>query len=124
MQTRIVVKTHKQMETVIARIQQTTHQQEHSDMRRDQWRLRFGTPGTATQDDGLPVSEPIYISTQDISTGGLGFLANRELKSGQKLLITIETDFGDIEIPATVMHSTTTIGGNKVGVRFDLGDDD
>ena len=124
MQTRIVVKTHKHMSAVIARIQQTTHQRKHSDTRRHQWRLRFGTPGTATADDGSVSAESIYISTQDISASGLGFIANRDLKPGQTLLVTIETDFGDIEIPCTVMHSTVTIGGHKVGVQFHLSDED
>jgi len=119
----IIVRTRRQMERVIEQIKRATNQETRSEWRRGQCRVQFATPGTVSHNEPSHSSQPIYISTYDISVGGLGFFSSRDLHPGEKLLVAIETDFGDLEIPATVMRSTGTLGHYRIGVRFDLEND-
>jgi len=65
--------------------------------------------------------ELLYVSVSRVSMLGLEFRCSSELECGEKLMITLlvpEED--DLEIPATVKHSTASVGRNVIGVRFDL----
>lgn len=120
MTAQIVVKTREQMEYVIEQIKQTTESSDIPDKRRANWRLMYGMQGTVMEEDQVNGTDPIYVTTRDISVEGLGFLTSHKLERGQHLVITIDTEFGDLEVTGQVVHSTRTIGGFKVGVRFDI----
>jgi c-di-GMP-binding flagellar brake protein YcgR len=120
MDVKIVVETKSQMRRLIDQMRASSEQPDRSDGRRGQWRLILASPGIVEIEDTEGSDEPIYVTTRDISTEGLGFLTRKQLEEGQKLIMNIETDLGEVEIPATVMHCTQTVGMFKVGVKFDL----
>jgi len=108
------------MEKLVEQLRTSTSQNEQSEWRRKCWRMKFEAPGMAALECSSITDDPIYLTTHDINPDGLGFLCHHKLTIGQKLIINIETENGEIEIPATVMHCTTTVGMFKVGVHFDL----
>jgi len=67
-------------------------------------------------------SEPLFVTLGHISRDGLDFRSSRRLQPGQKVLVTLETDEGELQIPATVVHSTESVVRFVVGVKFDLQD--
>ena len=121
METKIAVTTWKQMDEIFQKIMDSTLQEDNDEGRREKWRAMYSTMGTASHSD-QPRGETIYISCRDISATGLGFFSNKDLDSDDSLLVSLEMDFGIVEIPCKVMHSTATVGGYKVGVKFDLQD--
>ena len=58
--------------------------------------------------------------TSHISPTGLDFRCAGEFEPGQKVIITLGTEDGDLEIYATVMHVTGSVGRNIIGVNFEL----
>ena len=88
--------------------------------KRDARRYKWLTAGTVTFVDYKDYSEPLCITTYTISVNGLDFRSPRMLEPGCKILLTLETDEGQLRIPATVVHSTPSIGLPTVGVSFDL----
>ena len=84
------------------------------------WRYRWVVPGTIVFVDSKDSSRLLFITTSTISAEGLDFRSPRILEPGCKVLITLETDEGQMQIPATVTHSTESVGMPIVGVAFDL----
>lgn len=123
MKARIFVRTHDQMKQFVKQLRKSAGQIEKPDGRRASWRLAHAVPGVVEVDEPLALSEPIYIVTRDISVDGLGFMSHQKLRPGQKLLITIETDAGELEIPTVVVHATASVGMFKIGVKFDFEED-
>ncbi len=118
MKARIVIKTMQQMGRIIQLIKEATLQEEGTDGRRGHWRLEYGTPGIIVPEQDANLFEPIYVTTRDISLEGVGFFSTHRLRPGQRILITVETDFGDLEVPAKVVHTNGTVGGFKIGAKF------
>ena len=112
----------KQIERLLEEIERTTEQAPVSDARRVSFRHVW--PGHATVEfvgaDNL--SEPLFVTVGHISSDNLDFRSSRELEPGEKVLVTLETDQGQLQIPATVSHSTGSVAGFTVGVNFDLED--
>ena len=77
-------------------------------------------PATVKLLDSNGSPEPLYVNTRTICAEGLDFHSPHELKHGCKVLMTLETDEGELQIPATVVHLTQSVGMPIVGVRFDL----
>jgi c-di-GMP-binding flagellar brake protein YcgR len=122
MDVKIVVETKSHMVRLVEQLRASTAQEDRQEGRRKNWRLVFATPGSLEVDGEAKSSEPIYITTRDISSGGLGFLCRRPLEIGRKLVLYIETDNGEVEVAGTVRHCTATVGMYKIGVEFDLVD--
>ena len=62
-------------------------------------------------------SELLLVTLGQIS---LEFRSSQRLKVDQKVLVGLETDEGELQVPATVVHSTESGVRFIVGVRFDL----
>ena len=88
--------------------------------KRNARRYKWLTFGTVAFVDYKDYSEPLRITTYTISVNGLDFRSPRLLEPDCKVLITLDTDEGELRIPATVVRSTPSIGLPTVGVRFDL----
>jgi len=103
----------KQIERLLEEIGRTTEQTPVS--------FRHVWPGHATVEfvDADNLSEPLFVTVGHISRDNLDFRSSRELEPGEKVLVTLETDQGQLQIPATVSHSTGSVAGFIVGVRFD-----
>lgn len=65
---------------------------------------------------------PIYVTGQDLSPDGIGLFGRHKLQVGARIWLRYADD-GDAGpwVPAVVAHSTLSVGGYRVGVRFDLG---
>ena len=113
-----VIRTKAQMREFLRQIKGSGGQVQTSDGRRASWRLSHSAPGSIEISEQPENSEPIYVMTRDISAEGLGFLSHQNLEEDQELFLTIETDGGELEVPGTVIHSTVTVGGYKIGVKF------
>jgi c-di-GMP-binding flagellar brake protein YcgR len=123
MDVRVVVRTKKQMQEILRQIHSESDATSRTDGRRQAFRATFGAMGSITCTSAGKTADEIYISTRDISEMGLGFLTKADMRTGQTVVVTLDTDHGTIEIPGTVVHCTTTLGGKKVGVQFNLVDE-
>jgi hypothetical protein len=122
MKTKMLVETKEQMERVVEQLKSSPLQNALPERRRNRWWMTYHTPGTVEMGDGSGNLQPIYMAIHDISMEGLGFLSHKPLISGQKLVINLETDNGEIEVCDTVVHCTETLGKFKIGVKFDFCD--
>ena len=112
-----------QLQRLLRHIKFHTGQREKSEWRRDNFRFLWQVPAQVELLDSNEISEPVNVLTGTISASGIDFRSYRSLKRGQKVLITVETDDGHVQIRGTVMHSTDLFSKDKVGVKFDLEDD-
>ncbi len=119
MQTKTRIETPAQMQKFVDSLYNITQQRYAAEIKRKQWRLTYITNGEVTI-QSQPESQPIYVTTKDISTDGIGLMTKHQFQPGQKLTICIKTDGGDVEFTGTVVHCTPTVGMFKVGVKFDL----
>ena len=112
----------KQIERLLEEIERTTEQTPVSDARRASF--RYVWPGHATVEFVDPDNwfEPLLVTVGHISRDGLDFRSPRRFQVDQKLLITLDTDEGQLQIPATVIHSTQSVVKFATGVMFDLED--
>jgi hypothetical protein len=112
----------KRVNRLLEQIERTTGQKPQPDARRASF--RYAWPARATVE--LVVrdnsSEPLFVTLGHISRDGLDFRSSRRFQPGQKVLVTLETDEGELQIPATVVHSTESVVRFVVGVKFDLQD--
>jgi len=118
MNVKITVETQSQMKRLVDQLQSGSGQAKGSEWRRTEWRLSIAIPGAVGADGAQ--TEPLYVTTRDISVGGTGFLSFHPLKLNLKVVVLLDTELGEIEIPATVVHCTGSVGAYKIGVRFDL----
>ncbi len=110
----------KHIERLLEQIERTTGQKAVSEARRASFRYIWLAPATVKLVDSQSPSEPLLVTLGHISRDGLGFRSSRRLQPDQKVLVTLETDEGELQIPATVVHSSESVTGFVVGVRFDL----
>ncbi len=120
MDVKIVVETKGQMYKLVEQLRDAYPQSILPEYRRNHFRLVMALPARVEIKENKGTNDLIYVTTCDISTDGLGFLSPKSLKPKQKLVVNIETEIGEVEVPATVIHCTGTVGMNKVGVKFDL----
>ena len=112
-----------QLQRLLRRIKFYTGQREKSEWRRDNFRFIWQVPAQVELLDSDEITEPIDVWTGTISASGIDFRSPCNLKRGQKVLITIETDDGHMQISGTVVYSTNLFSKDKIGVKFDLEDD-
>lgn len=114
----------EQINLLLDNIEQPLHKKSQSDARRASF--RYVWPGHATVQlvDQNDSSEPLFITVSHISRSSLDFRSPQRFQVDQKLLITLETDQGQLQIPATVRHSTESVLKFVIGVEFDLQDSD
>ena len=115
-----VAEGRKDIEHLLEQIELSTGQEQVSTAKRATWRYAWTVPARVELVDSRDSSEPLYITTRSISAEGLDFRSPRALERDCKVLIILETDEGELQIPATVMHSTESVGMPITGVHFDL----
>ena len=115
-----VIDVTKRIERLLEQIERTTGQKPVSEARRDSLRYIWLAPATVILVDSQSPSEPLLVTLGHISRDGLEFRSSRRIKVDQKVLVSLETDEGELQIPATVVHSTESVSGFLVGVAFDL----
>jgi hypothetical protein len=120
MDVKIVVETKDQMYKMMDQLREYYPQSILPEHRREEFRLVMALPARVELLERKGVGDPIYVTTSDISTEGMGFLSPKKLEIHQKVVMNIETDIGEVEVAATVVHCTGTVGMNKIGVKFDL----
>jgi len=120
----VVVKTRDQMARFVEQIEHQTSQEQRPDYRRGLWRLLYIAPGTVELEEPLSSGEAIYMTSRDISVEGMGFVSHSSFKKGQRIVITLDTPEGQLEIRGSVMHSKPTIsmGTYVTGVKFEYED--
>ena len=116
-----VIEVKKDIERLSAQIELSSGQKPASEYRRAPWRHKWTAPATVEPISLNDSSEPLYVTICTISAHGLDFRSPRMFERGCKVLITLETDKGELQIPATVIHSTESVGMPIVGVSFDPG---
>ena len=112
--------TKERLMSFLEQVRQTTGQEPLSEARRASWRYTWVEPITVRIIDGGQESELLYANTKTIFADGMDFRSPRSFEQDCKVLITIDSEDGTIEIPATVVHSTGSVGMGIVGVRFDF----
>ncbi len=112
----------ERLDCLLEQIKGSTNQKPQLATRRTAF--RYVWPGHATVELVAPddSSEPLSVTVGHISRGGLDFRSPRRFHVDQKVLVSLETDQGQLQIPATVMHSTESVLKFIIGVRFDLQD--
>ncbi len=109
---------------LMEQIEASATQEPQEDARRSSFRYAWPVQATIELVDADDSSEPLFVTVGHISRDGSDFRSSRELKPGQNVLVTLETDQGQLRIPATVVHSTQSVVKFVVGVKFDLEDSD
>ena len=114
-----VTEVTKHIERLLEQIERTTGQKPVSEARRDSLRYIWLAPATVILVDSQSPSEPLLVTLGHISRDGLEFRSSRRIKVDQKVLVGVYTDEGELQIPATVVHSTESGVRFIVGVKFD-----
>ncbi len=109
----------KHIERLLEEIERTTGQTPVSEAKRGSFRYVRLAPATIKLVDSQSPSEPLLVTVANISRDGLDFRSSRRFQLQEKVLISLETDEGELQIPATVVHSTESGVRFVVGVRFD-----
>lgn len=112
----------ERIDRLLKQIELSTGQKQIPDTKRSPWRYTWVVPATAEVVGSKDLSEPLHITTRTISAEGLDFHSPSMLEPDTKVLIKLDTDEGKLQIPATVIHSTVSVGMPLVGVTFDLAD--
>lgn len=108
------------LEELLKKIELCTGQEQLADGRRTVWRYEWTASATVRCLEPDGPSEPLYVTTSHISPIGLNFRCSHAIQPGQKVIITLDTEDGDLEMPGRVMHSTGSVGRNIIGVKFEL----
>ncbi len=119
MKVKIEIRTSAQMKKLFSELLRKYNFVPKHEFKRQYWRMPYVTHGYV-QVLGENYQEPIYITIQNISEAGIGFIAKEKLNPTQKVNVVLETNEGEIEIPATIVHCTESVGMYKIGARFDL----
>ena len=117
-----VTEIKRHIDRLLEQIERSTNQESRPDARRASFRYAWPAHATVELVDPDNSSEPLFVTLGHISRDGLDFRSSRKLQPDQKVLITLETDEGELQIPATVVHSTESVVKFVVGVKFDLQD--
>ena len=105
---------------LLEQIELSSDQKSRSDRRRASFRHAWPAHATVELVGPDDSSEPLLVSLSRISRDGLDFRSSRRFQLEQKVLISLETDEGELQIPATVVHTTESGVRFVVGVKFDL----
>ena len=114
------IEVRNRVQWLLEQIERCTGQEQLPEIRRAVWRRMWAARGTVEFVDFKDYSESVYITTRTISAHGLDFRSSRMPKPGCKLLISLETDQGELHVPGTLVHSTQSVGMPITGVLFDL----
>ena len=117
-----VAEVTKHIERLLEQIERTAGQKPVSDVRHASFRYVWPAQITVELVDPDNSSEPLFVTLGHISRDGLDFRSSRRLEPNEKVLVTLETDEGQLQIPATVVHLTESVGRSVVAVKFDLQD--
>ena len=117
-----VTENKDQIDHLMEQIERSATQKPQEDARRASFRYAWPVQATIELVDADDSSEPLFVTVGHISRDGSDFRSSRELEPGQKVLVTLETDQGQLQIPATVVHSTQSIVKFIIGVKFNLQD--
>ena len=109
----------KHIERLLEEIERTTEQTAVSEARRASFRYIWLAPITVKLVDSQSPSEPLLVTLGRISRYGLDFRSSQRLEVDQKVLVGLDTDEGELQIPSTVVHSSESVAGFTVGVKFD-----
>ena len=112
----------KHIEHLLEQIERSTNQEPQPDARHASFRYAWPAHATVELVDADNSSEPLSVTLEHISRDGLDFRSSRSFQPDQKVLISLETDEGELQIAATVVHSTESVEKFVVGVKFDLQD--
>ena len=64
---------------------------------------------------------PLFVKGYNVSDRGLGVLCKARILAGTRVQVRSDFDAPDAPpVPASIMHCTQTVGGFKIGLRFDL----
>ena len=110
----------ERVEHFLEQIALATEQKPLSEVRRASWRYTAAVFATLESADPNDPFDPLHITTTFISADGMQFRSSRTFDRGDKVLITLDIDQDPLQIPATVIHVTTSVGMPIVGLRFDL----
>ena len=115
--------TKASLERLLEEIRISSGEQELDEARRRTWRYTWVAPATVEMikaKDSEGSSEPLYVTTHNISGESLDFYSPQALETDSKVVVTLETQEGELSIPATVVHSISSVGKPLVAVRFDF----
>ena len=112
----------KQIERLLEEIERSINQKPQNDARRASFRYVWPAHAAVELVDPDNSSGPLFVTLGHISRDGLDFRSPRRFQVDQKVLITLETDEGQLQIPATVVYSTQSVVKFATGVMFDLED--
>ena len=117
-----VVKTElgREIRSLIDDIRLCIGQKDDGRSRRTSHRFTYTLPLRIEYVDRFSLRKLVEASMCNISAAGLCFLSMHEFEPGQKVTLTMETEWQRYRIPSTVIHSTFCKGGCRTGVRFDL----
>ena len=115
-----VTEVRERITRFVEQIERATNQEPGPDARRASFRYAWPAHATVQLVGPNEPSEPLFVTLGHISRDGLDFRCSRRLTLEQKLLVSVETDEGELQIAATVVHSTESVAGFVVGVRFGL----
>ena len=118
-----IEQTKARIERLLEEIGRSSGQRELEEARRKDWRYTWAVPATVQvvdSDDSQGSSEPLYVTTHNISTENMDFYSPQELDLGCKVIVTLQTEEGQLSIPGTVLHSISSVGKPLVAVTFDL----
>ena len=108
---------------LLEHIERTTNQGPVDEARRSTWRYSWPTPATVElveAEGSEESSDPLYVTVHNISAECVDFYSPHELEMDSKVVITLETEDGQLSIPATVLSCISSVGKPLVAVRFDL----
>lgn len=108
---------------LIEHIERSTDQTPLDEARRATWRYSWPAPATVKlveAEGSEESSDPLYVTVHNISAECVDFYSPHELEMDSKVVITLETEDGQLSIPATVLSCISSVGKPLVAVRFDL----
>ncbi len=105
---------------LLQQIELSTGQEQLPEMKRACTRYSWIAPATIEFIDHKDFSEPVFITTRPISAQSLEFRSSCMAKPGCEVLINLETDIGQLRIPATVIHSIASVGMSITAVKFHI----
>lgn len=114
------METRKHIRSLLDWIELCTGRTQAPEIKRSCSRYTWIAPGTVEFDGTKDSSEPLYITTRNISGQSLGFRSPCMLQPSSKVFINLQTHEGQLRIPATVVHSTPSVGMPIIGVSFNL----
>ena len=111
------------LEKLLEHIERSTNQEPVDEVRRNIWRYSWPVPATVEliKAEGTEESsDPLYVTVHNISRESMDFYSPHELEMDTRVVITLDTEDGQLSIPATVLNSISSVGKPLVSVTFDL----